>query len=201
MAGKLSGELAQYDSAIQYLTRAGQAFVALKDSTGLGDSFYETGIVYSVRAKYKESIVAEQKAFVIYQKTQNHNGATQALLSLGNSNLKLKKYPDAKQFYTQALERSQRNSAFEQMVEAYDGLANVYESQKDFRKAITSVRLMQGAYDSITNRDHKRKLDELEEKYSKQLEEKDQELVTAEAQRQQARTIVCSGSSNATTFD
>ncbi|MEI9917557.1 MAG: hypothetical protein WDO14_02015 [Bacteroidota bacterium] len=188
MTGQLSEELAQYDSALHYLARAGQAFTSLKDSIGLGDSFYETGLVYGLRAKYKESIVSQQKAFVIYQKSRNHNGATKALLSLANSNFKLRKYPEAKQFYTQALERSQRNSAFEQMVEAYDGLANVYEAQKDLKKAITNIRLMQGAYDSITNRDHKRKLDELEEKYSKQLEEKDQQLVTAEAQRQQART-------------
>jgi tetratricopeptide (TPR) repeat protein len=186
--GKLLGELAQYDSALRCLARSAQSFIALKDSTGLGDSYYETGIVYGLRAKYKESIIAQQKAFVIYQKIGNHNSATRTLLSLGYTNYKLKKYPDAKQFYTQALERSQRNSAFEQMVEAYNGLATIYEAQKDYKKAIASVRLMQGAYDSIANRDHQRKLDELEEKYSKQLEEKDEQLVIAEAQRQQAKS-------------
>jgi two-component system NarL family sensor kinase len=188
LEGKLLAELAQYDSALRYLSRSAQAFTNVKDSAGLGDSFYETGIVYALRARYKESIVAHQKAFVVYQKTHDHNSATKTLLSLGYSNFKLKKYPEAKQFYTQALERSQRNSSFEQMVEAYDGLANVYEAQKDYRKAIASVRLMQGAYDSIANRDHKQKLDDLEDKYFKQLEEKDQQLVIAEAQRQQLKT-------------
>src|ERR1041385_1776412 len=138
MEGKLLSELAEYDSALRYFARSAQAFTTLKDSVGLGDSFYETGIVFNLRSKYKEAIVAQQKAFVIYQKTGNHNSATNALLNLGNSNFKLKKYPDAKQFYTQALERSQRNSGFEQMVEAYNGLANVYEAQKDFRKAMSS---------------------------------------------------------------
>ena len=188
LEGKLLGEVAQYDSALRYLARSGQAFTALKDSAGLGDYFYETGIIYGLRAKYKESIIAQQKAFVVYLHVGNHNDATKTLLSLGHSHFKLKKYPDAKQFFTRALERSQRNSAFEQMVEAYDGLAKVYEAQKDYKKAITSVRFMQGAYDSIANRDHKLKLDQLEEKYSKQLEEKDQQLVTAEAQRQQVKT-------------
>lgn len=162
--------------------------ISQNDSTALGNSLYESGIAYGLQSKYKESIIAQQKAFVIYQRIGNNTGAIKALLSLGYSNFKLKKYPDAKQLYTRALERSRRNSDFEQMVEAYDGLAKVYEAQKDYKKAIASVRLMQGAYDSIANRDHRQKLDQLEEKYSKQLEEKDRQLVTAEAQRQQAKT-------------
>jgi two-component system NarL family sensor kinase len=186
--GREFRDLDKYDSAIHYLTRSIQAHTSLDDSVGVADSFFELGVVYEFQNKFRESIIAEQKAFVLYQKTRTSNGAIKALVRLGYASFKLKKYPDAKQFYSQALERAQRNSAFEQMVEAYDGLANVYEAQKDFKKAISNVRLMQGAYDSITNRDHKRKLDEVEEKYSKQLEEKDQQLVIAEAQRQQVKS-------------
>jgi tetratricopeptide (TPR) repeat protein len=188
LGGRLFGELASYDSAMIYLDRSFQAFTNLKDTAGVGNSYYETGIVYGLRGKYKESIAVQQKAFVTYQKTGNHNGATRSLLSLGHSNYKLKKYPESKQFYTQALERAQRNAAFEQMVAAYDGLTIVYEAQKDFKKAITSVRLMQGAYDSIMIRDRKRELGEVEDKYARLLEKKDEELVAVEAQHRQLQT-------------
>ncbi len=186
--GHESAENAQYDSALFYLNRSVQITTLSKDSTGLADSFYELGIVYGLQSKFKESIIVQQKAFVLYQKTRNSSSVIKSLLSLGYSSFKIKKYPDAKQFYKQALERAQRSSSFEDMVEAYDGLANVYEALKDYRNAISSVRLMQGAYDSIVNRDHKKELDDLEEKYLSQLEEKDRQLVDAEAQHRTVKT-------------
>lgn len=187
-SAKKYADEAKYDSALINLSRSLQAYTAEKDSTGVAHSYYHTGLVYGLQSKYKESIVVQQKAFVLYQKKGINDGAVNALLSLGNSSFKLKKYPDAKQFYKQALERSQRTKSFEQMVEAYDGLAKVYEAQKDYKNAISSVRFMQGAYDSIVNRDHKKQLDTLEEKYSTLLEEKDRQLVEAESQHRQVKT-------------
>jgi hypothetical protein len=186
--GRELAQDAKYDSSLIFLGRSLQAFTSSKDSTGVADSYYETALVYALKSKYKEAIAAQQKAFVLYQKTGNYSSAINSLLSLGYSSFKLKKYPDAKQFYKQALERAQRNSAFEQMVEAYDGLANVYEAQKDYRNAISSVRFMQGAYDSIVIRDHRKEMDSLEERYSTLLEEKDSQLVVAESQHRQVRT-------------
>ena len=188
LAGGLHSDLAKFDSALFYFGRSLQAYTNLKDSAGIASSYYHSALVYGLQGKYKESVVVQQKAFVLYQKTRNNGAAIKSLLSLGYSSFKLKKYPDAKQFYTQSLERAQRNSAFEEMVEAYDGLANVYEAQKDYKKAISSVRFMQGAYDSIVNRDHKQQLNDLEDKYSTLLEEKDRQLVLAESQHRQVQT-------------
>jgi len=186
--GKASAEQAKYDSALFYFNKALPLFTRLKDSTGVADTYYHTALVQSLRAKHKESIIAQQKAFVLYQKTRNNDAAIKSLISLGYSSFKIKKYPDAKQFYKQALERAQRNRAFEQMVDAYDGLANVYEAQKDYKNAISSVRFMQGAYDSIVNRDHKKEVNDLEDKYSTLLEEKDRQLVEAESKHRQVKT-------------
>lgn len=186
--GGALADRARYDSALIFLNSSLAAFTSIKDSTGIADSYYHIGLVYGLSRKYKESIVVQQKAFVLYQKTRNNNAAIKSLLSLGNSSIKLKKYPDAKQFFKQALERSQRIKAFEEMVEAYDGLARTYEAQKDYKNAISSVRFMQGAYDSIVIRDHKKQMNELEEKYSTQLEEKDRQLVEAESKHRQVRT-------------
>jgi tetratricopeptide (TPR) repeat protein len=180
--------LAKYDSALKCLNRSLQSSITAKDSTGIANAYYHTGIVHGLRSKYKESVIVQQKAFVVYQKIRNNEGAIRSLLSLGNSSVRLKKYPDAKQFYKQSLERAQRARAFEQMVEAYNGLANVAEAQKDFKAAITNIRFMQGAYDSIAERDHKQKLHELEEKYSTQLEDKDRELVEMESQHRKVKT-------------
>jgi len=184
--GKASAQNARYDSAIIYFNRAAQT--AERDSSSLADSYYELGLVYGLQSKYKESIAAEQKAFVVYQQTRNSNGASKALNSLGSSHLKTKKFPQAKEFYLQAVDRAQRNAAFEELAEAYDGLANVAEAQKDFRKATSYVRLMQGAYDSITIRKHRKQLGDLEDKYLTLLEEKDRQLVEAESQHRRQKT-------------
>jgi signal transduction histidine kinase len=188
LGGTLFTDLARYDSALIYLNRSLQASTTLKDSAGIANCYYQTGLVYSLQSKHKESIVVQQKAFVLYQKVGNNDGSMNSLLSLGNSNVKLKKYTDAKQFYKQTLERAQRNSAFKQMAIAYDGLANIYEAQKDFRNAIASVRLMQGAYDSIATREHKEEVSAIEDKYSTLLEEKDRQLVEMEAKHRQVKT-------------
>jgi hypothetical protein len=187
-SAKTYSDRAKYDSALMILSRGLQSYTSVKDSTSIAHSYYQTGLVYGLQSKFKESIVVQQKAFVLYQKKGINDGAINALLSLGYSSFKIKKLPDAKQFYRQALERAQRNSAFEQMVEAYDGLANVYEAQKDFKNAISSVRFMQGAYDSIVNRNHKKELSALEEKYSDQLAEKDKQLVEMESEHRKVKS-------------
>lgn len=179
---------AEYETALRYLNRALAEYTNEKDSAGIANTFYQTGVVYELTSKFKEAISSQQKAFIYYQRTKNNDGATKALLKLGYASFKMKKYPVAKDFYTQALTRAEKARAFEQMVEAYDGLAIVYEAQKDFRKAITNIRFMQGAYDSIVNRDHKKKLAELENKYSAMVREKDSLLVIAESQHSKVRS-------------
>jgi tetratricopeptide (TPR) repeat protein len=188
LAGTVFSELARYDSALIYLNSATSGYLKTKDSTGVANSLYQAGLVHQLRTKYKEAITSQQRAFVYYQKTKNSDGAVKTLLSLGYSSFKIKKYPQAKDFYNQALERAQRTKSFELMVDAYDGLANVYEAQKDYRKAISSVRFMQGAYDSIVSRDHRKELAELENKYTAMVREKDSLLVIAEAQHSKARS-------------
>lgn len=186
--GKEFAGKGNYDSALHYFAKAELNFARQKDSVGLANCFYETGLVYSRQSKYKESIASQQKAFILYQKTGSSNGAINALNSLGHSHFKTKKYPQAITFYNQAVERAQRNAAFKELAEAYDGLAIVYEAQKDFKRAITSVRSMQSAYDSIYARERDREMNELEEKYSNLLEEKDRQLVEAESQHRKSRT-------------
>jgi hypothetical protein len=188
LAATTFSDLARYDSALIYFNRALAGYTNTKDSTGIAGAHYGTGKVYTLRAKYKEAIVAHQKAFVVYQKIRNNEGAVKTLLELGYSSLKTKKYPQARQFYNRALERAQKNKAFELMVEAYDGLANVYEAQKDFKKAISAVRFMQGAYDSIVIRDHRREIKLLENKYSQMVREQDSLVVIAEAKHSQVKT-------------
>lgn len=187
-SGRTFSDRAQYDRALVYLNKATTAYLDAKDSAGVANSLYQTGIVYQLRGKYKEAITSQQRAFIYYQKIKNTDGAVKTLLSLGYASFKTKKYPQARDFYNQALERAQRTKSFERMVEAYDGLATVYQAQKDFRRAISSVRFMQGAYDSIVNRDHRKKLEELENKYSGMVREKDSLLVLSEAQHSKVRS-------------
>lgn len=187
-SGRTNSDRARYDRALVYLSKATTAYLAEKDSNGVANSLYQTGIVYQMQAKYKEAITAQQRAFIYYQKKKNNEGAVKTLLRLGYSSFKIRKYPQARDFYNQALERAQRTKSFELMVEAYDGLATVYEAMKDYRRAITSVRFMQGAYDSIVIRDHRKKLEELENKYSAMVREKDSLLLISEAQHSKVRT-------------
>lgn len=186
--GQASAKSAKYDSAVVYFTKASQAFATAKDSAGMADASYQLGLVYSLQSNYKESIAAQQRAFILYQKTGNNNGAIKTLNSLGDSNLKTKKYPQAITFYNQAVERSQRNAAFDELANAYRGLTNVSEAQKDYKKALAYVQSMHGAYDSLSTRDRDRELNELEEKYSTLLETKDRELVDAESKHRKSRT-------------
>jgi tetratricopeptide (TPR) repeat protein len=186
--GRMLTDLAKYDSATIYLSKANTQFIALKDSSRLADSYYELARIQTLRGKYKEAIPIQQKAFVLYQKTKNNDGAIKSLLELGYASYRLKKYPQAKEFYLQSLDRAKRTSNYEQMVDAYDGLAVTYEALKDYRNSISSVRLMQGAYDTITVRKHRQQMNDLENKYSSLLEEKDRALVATESQHRQVQS-------------
>jgi tetratricopeptide (TPR) repeat protein len=187
-AGTIHADYARYDSALTYLGQASAEFMKLNDSTRLADTYYHTARVQTLTNKYKEAIPIQQKAFVLYQKTKNDEGAVKSLLNLGYVSYRLKKYPQAKDYYKQSLDRTKSIGNYELMVEAYDGLAVTYEAMKDYRNAITNIRFMQGAYDTIMIRDHRKKQDDLENKYAALLEDKDRALVDSESQHRQVQS-------------
>ncbi len=188
LGGVYFGKLARYDSARVYLNKALAQYINSKDSAGIADTYFESANILTLTNRYKESIPIQQKAFVLYQKIRNNTGAINSLLNLGYNSYRLKKLPQAKDFYAQALERARRNGNYERMVDAHDGLAVTYEAMKDYRNAITNIRLMQGAYDSIVIRDHRKQLKALEDKYLEQLEQKDRALVETESQHRQVQS-------------
>ncbi|HZY82759.1 MAG TPA: hypothetical protein VFE50_24720 [Cyclobacteriaceae bacterium] len=143
---------------------------------------------FQQQPRHDSATIYLTRALTAYTNANDNGGIARTQIAFGNLSLKRKKLPRAKQFFTQALERAQQDKAFELMVDAYDGLANTYQAQKDFKRAITAVRFMQGAYDSIMIRDRRRELDSLENKYTTIVREKDSLLVHAEGQHGLVKT-------------
>jgi len=147
-----------------------------------------SGIGFTNTARYDSAAIYLNRAFTAYNSSNDKHGAGQALSALGNLSFKRKKLPQARDFYNQALDYATKSRSFAVMVESYNGLANVYESQKDLKKAIANMRLMQAAYDSMVTDSHRRKIDTLENKYTAMVREKDSLLVVAEAQQGLVKT-------------
>jgi hypothetical protein len=158
--------------------------------TSPGQQWLNKGISFpfQLRPRRDSATIYLTRALREYTNANDDVGIARTQIALGNLSLRRKKLPQAKRFFSEALDRAQRVKAFEVMVDAYDGLANTYQAQKDFKSAITAVRFMQGAYDSIMLRDRRRELDSLEKKYTTIVREKDSMLVIAEGQRTLVKT-------------
>lgn len=188
LGGIVSTQLKKYDTAELLLNQAATVFQTVHDSVGVADSWYRTALAQASDARYKDAVTSQQKALAIYRATRNTTGAIRSLLALGDYSVVAKKLPSARDFYRQALERGQQNHDFAAIGQANQKLAAVYNSQKDYRNAILSLQAMHEAFDSLRLTQQQRAVDSLEEKFSRELEQKDRDLVTAEGKHTQVRT-------------
>ncbi len=188
LGGSVSTQLKEYDTAQLFLTQATTAFQALNDSLGVADSWYRLGVSQAAATQLKDAVSSQQRALEWYTKIRNTRGTIQCLLALGDYSMMAKKSSVAREFYRKALDRSTQNHDLEGVGRANRQLAALYNAQKDYRNASLSLQAMHDAFDSLKLIQQQRVIDSLEERHGRALEQKDRDLVAAEAKHTQVRT-------------
>jgi len=98
---------------------------------------------------------------------------------LANSFLNKKDYVKAKKYYEKAISYFSRTDKKHNLVESYQGLSKIYESEKNFEKSLSFYKNFKELSDTINHEMANKDMMELTTKYDVENKEKENQILTA----------------------
>ncbi|WP_425635887.1 tetratricopeptide repeat-containing sensor histidine kinase [Algoriphagus yeomjeoni] len=175
--GNVYDRLANQDSAIYYFQEALPYALDANDTksqaliyTDLGHAFSEKGDINLANSYF-------EKAMAVYSTGSYENDYDYSILlySLAQNELKRKNIPVAIKFAEQSIELSKKLDNLNRLKDGYGLLAEVYEANNQFGKALIAHKFQKVYADSLLNIETNKEIAELETKY--ETERKDQQII------------------------
>ena len=161
----------QYDSAIYYFEKSLAIFDESVESTF---PLTYLGEIYGQRNDYDRAYAYHHKAIKIAESVDAKLELIQSIIGLAKTQ---KKHGQAKQSITsfrRAQKLAEEAVARKELKEIYEGLADLYSNNGDFRKAHQYDTLLSSVKDSLYNNDNDAKIQQLQ--FNFDLEKKEDEI-------------------------
>ncbi|MFC0262119.1 tetratricopeptide repeat-containing sensor histidine kinase [Fontibacter flavus] len=170
-----------YDSAMYYAQKSYEMFLSNGLTEDVGTSLSLMGNIEFKKENYPKALQYYQKALesLRTEQTQSYAGF---LFNIGYTYLKVGDFSQALGFMEKSLEIRKQINHHSGLRDSYQGLAEVYESRGDFRKAFDYLTLFHAFKDSISNEARGQLLAEIETRY--ETEKKDQAIAVLEQQNE-----------------
>ena len=164
--------------ALEYQFKTLKLAEELKDDMGYAMSCSNIGSLYVELKNPKEGLKYYQKAIALGEKIHYNIGLTFSYNGIGSCYLALNQPELAISYYLKALRTSKQIHYKSETRTAYSLLANVYEQQKNFKKALEYHKLYEALKDSILNEESLRQTTELNVRYETDKKAKEIQLLT-----------------------
>ncbi|MDX5477644.1 MAG: tetratricopeptide repeat protein, partial [Cyclobacteriaceae bacterium] len=170
-----------YDSAMYYAQKSYEMFLSNGLTEDMGTSLSLMGNIEFKKENYPKALQYYQKALesLRTEQTQSYAGF---LFNIGYTYHKVGDFSQALGFMEKSLEIRKQINHHSGLRDSYQGLAEVYESRGDFRKAFDYLTLFHAFKDSISNEARGQLLAEIETRY--ETEKKDQAIAVLEQQNE-----------------
>jgi two-component system, NarL family, sensor kinase len=133
--GYANSELGQPDTAIYYFKKCIALFKQLKNETLVATALTEIGKTYLFNKKYTEAEDYLLQARQAYATQTNHGHYDAMYAYLGQTQVQLGKYAQAKNNLDTALNEATKSHDLEMQVEACKGLYKLYDKQQNYAEA------------------------------------------------------------------
>lgn len=170
-----------YDSAMYYAQKSYEMFLSNGLTEDMGTSLSLMGNIEFKKENYPKALQYYQKALesLRTEQTQSYAGF---LFNIGYTYHKVGDFSQALGFMEKSLEIRKQINHHSGLRDSYQGMAEVYESRGDFRKAFDYLTLFHAFKDSISNEARGQLLAEIETRY--ETEKKDQAIAVLEQQNE-----------------
>lgn len=176
-------QLQKYPEALDFYIKSIKIYEeAGVSDPGLASNYNNIGLLYhdymeldlSPKERHIKSMDYYQKALSISEQIGDQEGIAVSLINMGNAFCTIKDYQTGIEFLDRSLLLSDKIGSPYRKKEAYEGLAQLYELQGNYLKALENYKLFTLYKDSLFNEEKSKDLGKLEAKH---------EFETAEAKR------------------
>ena len=170
----------KYDSSLYYSLEASKAFEALNIQQFLPTTLGNAGMAYDKLGMKNDAKDALMRAISIHEKYDNKKDLSFALRYLGSIYRGERNFAEAKKNANMALELAERINAKQQILEAHDELAMIYEAEGNLKKALDEFRKYNVVKDSLYEDQKTKAIAELQTRYETGKKESEIKLLRQE---------------------
>lgn len=159
----------------------------LNDRTGLAKTLNNIGTSYLYSGKLDMARDYYERSLTISEKTNDANELALSLLRLGTIYNYKGDYDRALSYLNQSLKYALDIDVKETTKDIYLNLSNVYARLNNYQKALEYYKLQSGIKDSISNKETRDMISEMQVKYETDAVMKDNQLLTTQSELSQSK--------------
>ena len=190
--GNVLTHLSKYEAAEEYLNKA----LKIGDSTNLVEiqkwTLETYGKLYMKSGNTKKALPIIKRSFEMSEKMKDFIGMASSAYELSNTYYSLKDFKNAARYADTSIAVSSRIQQLNILHQALGLRADIYENEGDFRNALNLFKKNKMLLDSISKTESVKNINELEQKYKtqkqqKELAEKEGQLLVQQTEMKQQR--------------
>ena len=151
--GAAYNRLQLHEQALDAHTRALAFFEKSNSITGMGITYNNIGNVHKEMNNFQKALEFYMKSLALKKKMNDQVGIAVSLKNVAETYLNLNDLSKAKEYIDQSLKIAEETGAKEQIKDAYDILAKMYEKTKDYESALNFEKKRAQAKDSLFSTD------------------------------------------------
>ncbi len=181
--GATYNRLKMHAQALDAHLKALAFFERTNSVTGMGITYNNIGNVYVETKNYQKAIEYFDKSLKLKQKQNDKLGTSISLRNIAEAYLFINNLEKAKECVDQSLKIAEEIGAKEQIKDAYDVLARMYEKTRDYERALAFEKKKAQARDSLFSSDKTEQISRMRTIYETEKAEQRAALVRLKAER------------------
>lgn len=185
-------DFGKYIPALKTLEERAKLNLPKSDSDFFVELYY--GNIYYDLNQLQEAISHYKEATLIAHKNKMLDSEITGLTKLAETYQKQGNVAEAKSYYFQALDLAKQSQLMVEEADALKGMINLYEEEKDYKNAFTSLKQYKKIQDSIFNIEKIKNINEIENKL--QLTEKEKIIAEQSLSLEKEKVALASSKNN-----
>lgn len=169
--------LEKYDMARNRFLEALDIFLKLNDKPLIAQCYNNLSINYELTNEDEKALAYALKAIKVKEEIKSYGKIAVSQIAAAKIYNKKGNFKEAEKLFTEALNNAQNAGYVEHEMKAHKGLALTYSNLKNFEQAYYHQNNFISLSDSITNKENRELINELEKKYQSERKEKEIELL------------------------
>jgi len=175
--GLIYFEMKDYQASLKNHLLSYQLQKEINDTNEMAASLINIGLVYEKTNQLQKALEITEESLLLRRLINDERRLAFSIIKVASIQTKLKNLSQAEILYKEAIAMAKKNESFHYLMEAYEGLSDVFERKGDFKNALEMHHQYALIKDSIYSETSAQEIAEAQEKYESEKKQRALELL------------------------
>lgn len=175
--GLIYYEMKEYDASLKNHLLSYQLQKEINDTNEMAASLINIGLVYEKMNQPEKALSMAEQSLNLRRLIKDDRRLAFSMIKVASLQAHLKNFNQSEILYKEAIELSKKNESLQYLMEAYEGLSDVYESKNDYKNALKFHQEYGLIKDSIYSETSAQEIADAQEKYESEKKQRALDLL------------------------